>query len=456
MKTLLIILVGVIIPCVVISQSQEKLSKIQAPSSPAAGILGLQPTVVLSPKSYEALETALFSSMQSSNSGFAIPTDFALEFTPYWAVDHSLPIDEYLYPEKVFKDQILRNSSISIASTQSFLLGDSTETNGLAFGYRTTVYIGGKSDREVIESLMVAVRQNDDVTTEASSKLNEYLYGIVKDEQVQIKRNDIFLFVADGIRSTLIDDELNSNDIDSFINQFKNKVESTLPESISNDDAEKDSFHDDFIAILEGLIDSEHNFLMLEKYIQNRQGFSIDFAYAALLNFPTNNFQIGYVPKQSFYLTPTYTKSINMAKESPWSLKFAGVVRYEWYNLGYYEQYFEDNQVYTRNWDYGFAVAAEFNKFSLQFELVGRNSFSKIPEGENDNGDKLYRDESNSEVQYIGTFNYNISKQVVLSYNLGNRFDPILNPDNTLVSTLTLNLGFGSPTEQEIDLLKTP
>ena len=142
-----------------ISNAQEKLNKLQAPTSPAASILGMQPSAVLSPKSYQALETALYSSFVGENGTAVIPNDFALEFTPYWTKNHSLSLDEYLYPKKL-TDQFIRNSSLSIASTQNFQLGDSTATNGLGFGYRTTFYIGNKKDREKIEKYISDLKSN--------------------------------------------------------------------------------------------------------------------------------------------------------------------------------------------------------------------------------------------------------------------------------------------------------
>lgn len=45
------------------------------------------------------------------------PNNLGLEFMPYWANDHGISLEEYLYP-KASLDQIYRNSSFSLASTQ--------------------------------------------------------------------------------------------------------------------------------------------------------------------------------------------------------------------------------------------------------------------------------------------------------------------------------------------------
>jgi hypothetical protein len=157
MKSVIVLLICIAIPLSGITQ--EKLNPLKAPTSPASSILDLQPKHVLEPKSYQALETALYSNFLNSNYDAVIPTDFALEFTPYWTKDHSLSLEEYLYPKDISK-QLIRNSSFSLASTQNFILGDSTTSNGLAFGYRTTFYISNQKDRAIITNYRDSLKTN--------------------------------------------------------------------------------------------------------------------------------------------------------------------------------------------------------------------------------------------------------------------------------------------------------
>jgi len=56
--------------------SQTRVAEIVAPSSPAASVIGLQPTEILAPKSAKALETTLYSNFVSNNA-LKIPNDFA-------------------------------------------------------------------------------------------------------------------------------------------------------------------------------------------------------------------------------------------------------------------------------------------------------------------------------------------------------------------------------------------
>lgn len=133
-------------------------------------------------------------------------------------------------------------------------------------------------------------------------------------------------------------------------------------------------------------------------------------------------------------------------------MKLIGVTRYEWYDLDYYKKYFPEKDIYENNFDYGLAINTEFKKFNLNFELVGRKSVSELLAGTDANGNQLYRKEEQTDLQYLGTFNYNLTDQMVLSYTLGNRFEPILNLTNSLVSTL--NFGFGTPTKSNLNSLK--
>lgn len=416
-------------------QAQEKLNAVSAPTSPASSVLGLQPTSVLSPKSYQALEAALFSNFINSTDGLAIPNDFSLEFTPYWATDHSLSLEDYLYPKDILNDQIIRNSSFSVASTQKFFLGDSSATNSLAFGYRTTLYFGNKNDRNKISEFNKGLSDFGFI----SSRINGEAESLVANNKVNNKAE--FLKVIRGKVQEVIRDHYLEEEAEPIVRAIFNEAES-LPEL----EGEGDELLDNFKLITDRVLESDELFSEFKNYIRDRQGFFLDVAYAAFLNFPTNNFEFSVVPRQSFWLTPTYRfKDDNLS-----FLKVMGVLRYEWYNIDYYRNYFPESQFYENNIDYGLAVAGVFRSFSLQFEVVGRSSNSDIPAGEDANGNELFTKESSSDLQYIGTFSYLLNDQIALTYSLGKRFDPVLNPDNTLVSLLSLNFGFGAATRDDI------
>jgi len=206
----------------------------------------------------------------------------------------------------------------------------------------------------------------------------------------------------------------------------------TLPQY---DSQKPDDFIDRFYVVVNENLKSEELLNVYKENIKKRNGLSVDVAFATLLNFPTNEFEYSFSPMQSFWITPTYRfkGKLNF-------LKLMLVYRYELYNLDFYKKFYPNNTLYKQSSNYGFAISTEFNKFSLQFELIKKHSNSEIPTGVG-----TYIKENKSDTQYIGTFSYNLTEQVILSYSLGNQFNPITNPNNTLVSTLSINLGFGAP-----------
>lgn len=421
-----------------ISYAQEKLNKLQAPTSPAASILGIQPSAVLSPKSYQALETALYSNFIGENGKAVVPNEFALEITPYWTKNHLLSLEEYLYPKKL-ADQFIRNSSLSIASTQNFQLGDSTATNGLGFGYRTTFYFGNKKDREIIEKYISDLKSNQQITSLIGSEAQSLL------ENNKVSTKDEFI---EKIKNKIIE-TINKNISNLSINQKNKLIEDILIEvsMLSLDINDFDLFLNDFNNIIDSKLKSEILFNEFKTYITNRQGWSVDIAYANLLNFPTNNFEFSYLPRQSLWITPTYHFKDNLN-----FLKIMGVIRYEWYNVDYFKKYFADSKVYENNIDYGIAISTQFEKLSIKFEMVGRNSETEISAGTDSEGNELFRRDNTSDFQYLGSFNYNLSDQIILSYSLGKSFEPMLNSDNTLISLVSLNFGFGTPSEKTLTL----
>lgn len=437
MKKLSIIFLLFIITVI---NAQEKLNKLGAPTSPASSILGLQPSSVLSPKSSQALEASLYSNFLNNRGEITIPNDFALEFTPYWTTNHSLSLENYLYPNDVLEDQIIRNSSFSIASTQKFLLGDSTLSSSLAFGYRTTLYYGNENDKKIIQDFRTHIKNQQKV----SSRINAEAEGIVVNNKV--KNTAEFLGAITGIVIRTISDYcsaegLNNESAQVLINKIFKNAESLPPLEKNEDD-----FLDAFYNLVDEVCGYKIAFEKFKNYIQQRRGLSIDIAFTAMLNFPTNNFEFSFSPCQSLWITPAYHFRDNLS-----FLKIMGALRYEWYNTGYYKKYFPKSKFYQNNTDYGFAISAEFDKYSIQFEIVGRRSKSEINVGIDANGNQLYTIDRSTEFQYIGTFSFRLSDQIILNYSLGNCFKRELNPANTLLSLLTLNFGFGTPTEKDLD-----
>jgi hypothetical protein len=404
---------------------QEKLIPLKAPTSPAASILDMQPGTVLAPKSYSALEAALFSNF-SNDEGATVPDDFGLEFSPYWATKEGLTLEDYLNPDNPW-EEVVRNSSFSLASTQNFLLEDDTKTKSLAFGYRTSIFFGNSNDYQTTSSFVsnLAAYQRINAFILAQVDINQYstkdgylgaLHPLLVSKLVEIKKMSLSEAMA-----------------------FADKVVEAAM-ALDFDESDKNAFQNEFVNLLDLQTKLGEHFEDFKTYLKNRHGLTTDFAYATFVNFPDNDFKFSEVPRQSAWFTPSY----RFGDGVNW-LKVLGVVRYQWYYKHYFEKYFPDTKVYDHNLDYGVAIEGEFKKFSLRFELTGRTSSSLEESGLDPDGNVLYRKISEKDTQYIGTFTYNLTDKIALSYQIGSQFKPVFTGAETLVSLLSLNFGFGGP-----------
>ncbi|MCV9930576.1 hypothetical protein OIU83_23145 [Flavobacterium sp. LS1R49] len=414
--------------------SQKKIDALTTPTSPAASILGMQPSAILQSKSYRALEAALFTNFSNENGNSILPNDFGLEFMPYWANDHGISLEEYLYPKTDLK-QILRNSSLSLASTQNFMLQDSTNTKSLAFGYRTSLYFGNSRDKEIIQKHIESLSQNQRVGSKIISELTELA------DKFKLKTKREYLTAIHDKLTDRIYQVLDKKSMKEAEEITKNIYDAT--DALPFDENNIDSFLISFSELIENkMMGSYEEF---KSYILTRQGLNIDLAYAISLNFPTNEFKYSDVPRQSFWITPSYKFSDKFN-----FLKATGVLRYEWYNKKYFENYFPDTKVYKNNFDYGLAFLGQFKKFSIALEATARQSHSLLAAGTDSLGNTLYTKENSSDFQYISTFSYRLTEQVALTYQIGSSFKPIFNNNGTLVSLLSLNFGFGGPNVTDI------
>jgi len=424
--------------------AQKKLTDISLPASPAASVLGVQPSASLTPKSYKALEAAVYSNFTNEEDGLNIPNDFGLEFMPYWFKDHGMTIDEYVEPE--FLDQIIRNSSFSIASTQNFILEDDIATKSVSWGYRTSFLFKEKGYKKAI------LKQINDLVyvSAVTSAIQGYLNGYHSANPAIVTQQAYLTNLKPDLKGFLIANTniaLSTPEYDLLFSEVS--VEALL---VSITPANPQSFFDEVVNIINKKLADKGFFITkfddFKKKLLKRKGFGVDIAYAMLLNFPSNDFEFSIVPRQSAWLAPSYTFN---SKDNTATFKGTGVLRYEWYNKSYYNKYFPTSEIFKNNIDYGLAVSMDYNKFSLQFEGTGRSSSTEKDAGIDAEGNMLYTKESDSDFQYIATLSYRLTDQIAFSYQFGSSFKPVFTPGaGTLISLLSLNFGFGGPSTSNV------
>lgn len=405
-----------------------------APQSPAASIIGLQPGAVERPKTYAALEGAIFNNFVDQGS-FSVPNDFSLEFMPYWAAADkgrkTIGVQEFLAPKAGW--QTMRQSlALSLAATQAFQLNDSLRSNGLGLGFRFMVVNGGKAQAEAVTNMLDRSLNVASLTTRMNTVADNLFAG---PGEYTLSKSDadriIAAWAADPqVGQLSIAAGFAPADLYNFSASF---MDSVVTKSVTLDRMS------DVVERIVGLPDQVNT---LAATREDPVGFRLQVAGACLVNYPTNEAEYAFVPKMGFWLTPSYRfKDLR-------ALEFLGVVRYLWYQADYFKQFDPAFAAFDNNLDLGMRVAWKSGKFSLEGEVVHRYSRVVISSELDDaTGLRTTQSKSETQLQYLFNLNYHISPTMALSYNYGKQLGQSfnLNVNGDLVNLLTLNVGFGAP-----------
>lgn len=411
------------------SSEDLDLGKIKSPSSPAAIIIENQVGAISSPKTWSALETNLFSNFVGEDNTLNIPNNYALEFSPYWAKeDLHISNKDFLAPRP--GQSLMQNFSVSISSTQNYLLKDSLSSNAMGFGVRTMLWQGSKSEKDRLlrkyKSILSDIRLSNwlfmffDQLGCNDCKRDELIELFMK--EVDEKKNDVF------------SDELNNISKKRIINELSKYLYSNL---IFSDDPDK--YSDSVEAAIDRFLEIDTELLGIQELKADRKGFKLEISSAIALDFPTDQIDYSIVPKVGFWVTPSY-----QPYKQDW-IEILGVFRYYNYNLDFYEKFLGDMDVFEHSVDYGLQMALKWKKYSLSFEGIGRTAKTLLSEEVDDDGITTRRTRTEKDFQYLVNFNYQISDNLILTYNFGKEFDPILNYKGNVISLLSLNFAINPP-----------
>jgi hypothetical protein len=431
MKTMKYFFLLLLIGCQAVT-AQVNINQIKAPSSPSSLIIDNQVGSVNRPKSWSALEASLFSNFLNQQGSLNIPENFSLEFSPYWAQNNlKISNEDFLVPN--VGNSFLQNLSFSISSSQNFILNDSVKSNALGLGIRTMIWQGTKTEKDLVLTLY-----------------KDILYDL----KVSVK----IYKIADNLKCSDCDvDKLINHLIDEIEKEQKNIFSIKLPDKVikrlikelkiylKERIKSKDHFADSVESVFDEFSKIDKKVKDINLYITDRKGFKLEIASALALDFPTNETDYSVVPKIGLWLTPSYQPF-----NKQW-IEFIGVFRYFKYNLGFYEKYFPKQDVYDQSFDYGGKIALKWKKYTLEFEGVGRSSKTILSKETDQNGITITKSKMNSDFQYVLNFNYQISENIILSYNFGKQFEPMLNYKGNLISLLSLNFALNSPKSKVIE-----
>jgi hypothetical protein len=426
-----------------LARGQEKsisdaLTEVKAPTSPASVIIGNQPSVISRPKSWNELEASVYSNFLNNNQP-AIPNDFALEFSPYWASNKRyLSLEEYMDNKNISKS-LLQNLAFSVSSTQKFIINDSVNTNALGFGLRTLIWQGNKNK---IQTLIIKQRVGQWIGTQ-SEKLSDKIQAQLNTDN-SLSNDDyadkyIQALIA-GLHTLFKDKRVESSVIEAFFDNLEEDLQNLDLQNVSRND-----YDSKIKEVIDKHDDIKVTTSSLQQLRKDREGFRLEFAAAASLNFPTNEMGFSYVPKVGFWITPSYQLPDNDRVE------FLGVFRYFHFYNGFYNKYIPNTATMDNVVDYGLRLVYKWSKLSLECEAIWKNSKSIVSQT-TDSTTQLTTTVSKEEndFQWIANFNYKINEKVVLSYNFGKQFNPVFKLNGNVVSLLTLNYGIGAPKKSDI------
>ena len=141
--------------------SDFNLENLKAPSMPSATIIGTQVNDLNSPKSMKDLETAIFTNYLNSGQSLTVPNNYALEINPFM-LSGMKNFDYRSYLNNEPAENMWRNLSLSIATTNKFLIKDSVFTNAVGLSVRTII-LNGELSKKVSDAFLLALNQNTDM-----------------------------------------------------------------------------------------------------------------------------------------------------------------------------------------------------------------------------------------------------------------------------------------------------
>ncbi|MBL0341310.1 MAG: hypothetical protein IPP71_10450 [Bacteroidetes bacterium] len=406
------------------SQEAIDLTELKAPSSPAFSILGVQPNDIARPKTFEALEANLFSSISGENNTI-LPNNYALEFSPYWLMSH--PKVQYKQLQPSFGQTVLQNASISVATNQYQGSEDTSLIfSKMGFGFRTML-IEGKTDSKVQElvldqlqkrvvlsqvvlHMLVENTQLTDLNEIRDAIEKEFISAGLSEEQAGQDANEIYQVMK----------QINeNNNKSSSIEESKRLIEKTNEFLIADQETSN------------RIINAAKS---LQEANLDKKGFMIEFAGALVLDFPENNTNYSKVTKYGVWLTPGYRfKDVN--GKSGNTIELLGVMRY---------LRNEAATDFSDNIDLGLRAGIGIKKLSFSGEIIHRYQRVLVSET-TQNGFITKTTKSLSDTRYDFNIEYKISDKLVLAYTFGQNFTFNTEFAGNLISVASLNFGFGGP-----------
>ena len=130
-----------------------KITDLELPNAPAFTILDYSPTIITTPSTTQAFTLSLINNINSSN-GF--PTDYALEFTPYWVLSQKKKnlTDYYIKENERTYSKLYKYLSFSLAAVKKDTI------QNVSIGIRTNLITVNRKERQnAVDTLLTNLKK---------------------------------------------------------------------------------------------------------------------------------------------------------------------------------------------------------------------------------------------------------------------------------------------------------
>ena len=264
--------------------AQDKsVSNIQLPSSPGMSIIGVQTSEISKPGNYTGLYSSLISPLVSNNG--TIPTDLAMEFSPYYLVSRDIVLDD------IERTDVYRDLKVSIASTKVDDV-DSASFPRVGVGFKTYLMNGKLSYLPSLTEVEVAI---PNLVEGVTIDLGNQSFGTLGDDNISQYTERIQKQI-----DSIPDNEGNRVQLKQ-LRDIKLKVEKIL-ESSKHDKSKAITKLNKFRKELDRLVKVDES----KWDMSLRTGGFLEFAGALAIDFPDNHIGISEVNRWGIWLNYTY------------------------------------------------------------------------------------------------------------------------------------------------------
>jgi len=337
-------------------------------------------------------------------------------------------------------ESMLRNFSLSLASTNDFPLLDSIRSNAIGFGVRTML-CGTKKQENRYKTLLKNVTSESALNTLLSDAADIAAQSI--DCPDGSCNWDAFIAALEAeLALPPYAATFASQDIDlvKWIQASRSDIEPELAKSNRRETNKMSDVIGDFTGYATELSVLQNAFAEPKP--------SLELAVATALNFPTNETDFSYVSRMGVWVTGL------LPLQEKWGLEAGATARYFWYNDDFNKAFLPNGEGFSKSFDVGAKLNWTRPRFMLDAEFVHRWSqviFQKNVDPETGEFDFSGRNEE--ENQLLLTFKYQITNNLLLSYTWGEQLRLQSTIDQNLVSLLTITQSFGGPKLTENGLL---